>query len=205
VNTFKPLRTFGCCALLFLLTACETAPRNEGTSGRRMDPTSDSPAELGSRDLRSADLIESTDKMAQGIARRLDINDRDNPPRIFVGEIENRTSRPHKDYQVFLNRLRAQLSVAGTRHGLDMRRERQFVEQQRAREYGGKQPDRTAEAYQSEAEYVLTGIVQDLPSGGTNYYLIEFQLVQLVDYAESGPDVGPGAIVWENFYEVKFQ
>lgn len=170
-----------------------------------MDPTHDSPAEIGSRDLGSADLVTATDKMAMDIARRLDINNRNSPPRIFVGEIENNTSRPYKDYQVFLNRLRAELGVAGTRHGLDMRRERQFVETQRAREFGNKQPDRTADAYKSEAEYVLTCIVQNLPAGGSQYYLLEYQLVQLVDYAESGPDVGPGAIVWTNFYEVKFQ
>lgn len=184
---------------------CETPPRNQGTSGHRMDPTHDSPAELGSRDLGSADLVTATDKMAMDIARRLDINDRESPPKIFVGEIENNTSQPHRDYQVFLNRLRAELGVAGTRHGLHMIRERDFVETQREREFGEKQPDRTAEMYQSEAEYVLTCIVQDLPAGGSNYYLLEYQLVQLVDHALSGPDEGPGAIVWTNFYEVKFQ
>lgn len=192
-------------ALAGVLVGCETAPRNQGTSGRRMDPTHDSPAEIGSRDLGSADLVTATDQMAQDIARKLEINNRENPPRIFVGEIENHTSKPHKDYQVFLNRLRAELGTAGTRYGLDMRRERQFVETQRAREYDHKDPARTPEAYRSEAEYVLTCIVQDLPSGGSNYYLLEYQLVQLVDHAASGPDVGPGAIVWTDFYEVKFQ
>ncbi len=194
-----------CAAATALAVGCETAPRNQGTSGYRMDPTHDSEAELGSLDLRSADLVAATDKMAMDMAQRLDISNRDNPPRIFFGEIENETSRPNRDYQIFLNRLRTLLGVAGTRHGLDIRRERQFVEKQRAREYGDKQPDRAPSAYRSEAEYVLTCVVSDLPSGGTNYYLLEYQLVQLVDVAESGPDAGPGAIVWTNFYEVKYQ
>ena len=88
---------------------------------------------------------------------------------------------------------------------MDFRRERAFVEQQRAREYGTADPIRSPDAYESRAEYVLTAIVSDLPRGGTDYFLIEYQLVQLVDRAVSGPDLGPGAIVWGNFYEVKYQ
>ena len=192
------------CVGVIALAGCSSTPQNRGASGGRMDPASDSPAEYGTLDLKSQDLVTATDKMARDIAQRLDIADRDNPPRIFVGEIENETGRPERDYQVFLNRLRAQLLASGTRHGLDMRRERSFVEQQRSREFGGKEQDKTAAAYRSEAEYVLTCIVQDMPTRGTNYYLLEYQLVQLVDVALSGPDGGPGAIVWSNFYEVKF-
>jgi len=83
-------------------------------------------------------------------------------------------------------------------------RERQFVETQRDREYGTKSPDSTSAAYKSRADYVLTCTVSDLPNAGTNYYMLDYQLVQLRD-AASGPDVGSGAIVWENMYEVKFQ
>lgn len=193
-------------SMLALLAGCSSPPANRGASGGRMDPASDSPSEYGTLDLRSQDLVTATDRMARDIAQRLDISNRDNPPRIFVGEIENQTTRPERDYQVFANRLRAQLlsSETSTRSGLDFRRERAFVEQQRNREFGGKDPDKTAAAYRSEAEYVLTCIVQDMPTRGTNYYLLEYQLVQLVDKAVSGPDVGPGAIVWSGFYEVKF-
>ncbi|MHC5023700.1 MAG: hypothetical protein ACYTGG_07290, partial [Planctomycetota bacterium] len=83
-------------------------------------------------------------------------------------------------------------------------RERQFVEEQRVREYGEKDPSSSAEAYQSRADFVLTCEIFDLPSGGSNYILLDYQLVQLRD-SETGPDVGPGAIVWENSYEVKYQ
>ncbi|MCA9296672.1 MAG: hypothetical protein KC983_09140 [Phycisphaerales bacterium] len=187
---------------------CQTTPApppNYGQTGGRMDPTHDAPSELGTLELHSQDLVTATDQMAMDIASRLDITNRVDPPRIFVGRIENETSQPARNYQIFLNRLRAQLLASGARHGLDMRRESEFVETQRNREFGTKQPDRTAAAYQSQNEYVLTCIVQDLPTNYTNYYLLEYQLVQLVDYAETGPNVGPGAIVWSNFYEVKFQ
>jgi hypothetical protein len=192
-------------AVLLLLSACQSGPENLGRSGGRLDPTHDSPVEVGVLDLRSADLVTATDHMAQDIAGRLDITNRSYPPRIVVGRIENRTGRPEQDYQVFLGRLRSQLLSSGARHGLDFRRERGFVEQQRAREYGVNDPQRSPHLYRSEAEYVLTCVISDLPAGGTVYYHLDFQLVQLVDEAISGPDVGPGAIVWSGFHEVKYQ
>ena len=187
------------------LAGCESAPENRGQSGRRVDPARDAPSELGSTTPRSEDVVVASDRMAMDIAQRLDINDRENPPRIVVGQIENRSSIPYQDYQIFLVRLRGLLQQAGTRHGLEFIREAAYIEQQREREFGDKDPTKTAEAYRSRAEYVLTCEIYDLPSGGTNYYLFSYQLVQIVDQAQSGPDVGAGAIVWENTYEVKYQ
>jgi len=183
------------------LFACHpTGPVNRGYSGSRIDPTRDGYSEAHTGSLRSADLITATDMMAQDIAGRLDITDRDSPPRIVVGEIENRTSMPHKSYQVFLTRLRAQLMSSGASNGLEFIRERSFVERQRDREYGRGSGDE----YESRADYLLSCEVRDMPSGGTQYFLLDYQLVQLRD-AKTGPDLGPGAIVWENKYEVKFQ
>src|SRR5690606_29582792 len=119
---------------------------------------------------RSADLIAATDQMAQDIAQRLDITNRESPPRIFVGLIENKSSQRNQNYQVFLARPRSQLNASGARHGLEFVRERAFVEDQRSREYGGKDAASTAAAYQSRADYVLTCEVYDLPSGGANYF-----------------------------------
>ncbi len=169
-----------------------------------MSEIPDSPSELGSKSPRSQDLVTATDKMAQDIASRLDIANRESPPRIFVGEIENNSVMVAKNFQVFLVRLRGQLHASGTRHGLEFVRERAYIEDQRDREYGGKDPASTSQAYKSRADYVLTCEIYDLPSGGTNYFLFDYQLVQLRD-AETGPDVGAGAIVWENVYEVKYQ
>ena len=189
-----------------LLTACASTqpPPNRGMSGSRLDPTHDAPSETGDRTLRSQDLVSATDKMAQDIASRLDITNRASPPRIFVGEIENKSVMREQNYQVFLARLRAQLNSSGARHGLQFVRERQYIEQQRDREYGGKEPDSTAAAYKSRADYVLTCEIYDHQTSGASYYMLDYQLVQL-RAAETGPDVGPGAIVWENMYEVKFQ
>jgi len=188
----------------FFLAACQTPPDNVGQSGRRMDPTHDSSGEYASLAPRAQDLVAATDKMAQDIASRLDVVRRDSPPRIFVGRIENHSSHLARNYQAFLVRLRSQLQASGSRAGLEFIRERDYIEQQRQREYGGEDPASTAAAYESRADYVLTCEIFDFPSGGTNYYLFDYQLVQLRE-AATGPDVGPGAIVWENSYEVKFQ
>lgn len=198
------LRIALCSLALMTLVACQTPPKNQGQTGGRMDPTHDAQSELGSTSPKSADLVAATDNMARDIAQRLDVSNKSSPPKIFVGEIENKTSGRNQNYQVFLARLRAQLNSSGARHGMEFVRERDFVETQRDREYGDKQPESSAAAYTSRADYVLTCEIYDLPSGGTNYYLLDYQLVQLRN-ASSGPDVGSGAIVWENSYEVKYQ
>ena len=186
------------------LSACHSTPHNQGHPGGRMDPAHDSAGEVYVQSPRSADLVAASDKMASDIARRLDINNPESPPKIFIGPAENRTSTPNVNFEIFLKKLRAELQSSGVRHGIQFIRERDFVEDQRNREYGKKDAESTAHAYKSRADYVLTCEVHDLPSGQTNYYLIDYQLVQLRD-ASTGPDVGAGAIIWENSYEVKFQ
>jgi hypothetical protein len=188
-----------------LLQACQSPPpANRGQSGYRMDPSHDAPSELGTQAPRSADLAAATDKMAQDLAMRLDIVNADSPPRIVVGRIENNTTMPHQNYQIFVVKLRAELQAAGTRHGLEFIRERRAVEAYRDEEYAGKDYDSSADAYMSQADYMLVCEIYDLPSGGTNYFLFDYQLVQLRE-AATGPNKVPGAIVWENSYEVKFQ
>ena len=183
---------------------CQSTPRNQGQSGGRLDPTHDAPSEVGSGSPRSAELVNSTDKMARDIAQRLDINNPASPPRIVLGPAENKTSMPEQNFDVFLARLRAQLQSSGVRHGVEFIKERRDMEYYRDLEYGGKSPGDSGDEYQSAADYMLICEVFDLPSAGTNYFLFSFQLVQLRE-ATTGPVVQPGSIVWENSYEVKYQ
>lgn len=190
-------------AVAMLVAGCNTPPENRGQSGYRIDPTHDSPGELDSTDLRSADLVNATDAMARDIAQRLDIVNATSKPRIVIGKIENKTRMPHQNYQVFLARLRAQLQASGAREGLEFIAERARMEQARNSEFGSTSED-SAATYASRADYMLTCEIYDLPSGYSNYYLLDYQLIQLRD-AATGPDVGSAAIVWENSYEVKYQ
>jgi hypothetical protein len=183
---------------------CQSTPQNRGQSGGRLDPTHDSLGEVGSTSPRSAELVNSTDKMAQDIAQRLDINNPASPPRIVLGPAENKTSMPQQNFDVFLARLRAQLQSSGVRHGVEFIKERRDIEYYRDLEYGGKSPGDSGDEYTSAADYMLVCEVFDLPSAGTNYFLFDFQLVQLRE-SPTGPNVRPGSIVWENSYEVKYQ
>ena len=63
----------------------------------------------------------------------------------------------------------------------------------------------TTSGYQSSAEYILTCVISDMPNRGSNYFLLDYQIVQLVPDATTGPDSGAGVIVWEKAYEVKYQ
>ena len=194
-------------SILLLLSGCasDNPPSNRGTTGGRMDPSRDAPSEMGSTDLRSADLLAATDRMAMDLAAREDINDPRNPPIFFIGPVINETSQPQQNYQIFLTRLRAVLNKSAASRGLDIRQDRDFMERMRQLEYGTTRDPESNKPYASPNEYVLTVIIHDLPSRGTNYYLIEYQLVQLEDYAESGPNRGTASIIWSDFYEVKFQ
>ncbi len=191
-------------ATLPALAACQTPPQRYGETGGRVEVTRDAPSEFGSRSPRSTDLVNATDRMAQAIAGRPDIVDPANPPTIVLGNVANRTtSIGPGDLDVYLVRLRATLNQSLEGRGIRFVRERAFVQDARASEYGNE-PGSAPQDYRSIADYLLTAEIFDMPRGGTNYYLISFQLVQLRE-AAGGPDTGAGVIVWEGSYEVKFQ
>ncbi|MFK7961037.1 MAG: hypothetical protein AB8G96_10980 [Phycisphaerales bacterium] len=201
----QPLAIIAGGILLTVAAGCETAPRTYGSAGGRMDPANDAPSEWGSGGLRSTELVNWSDKMAADIAGRIDIVDPTNPPVIVVGEMVNRTSTlGPQNLDVFLVRTRGRLTSSGARHGLRFVRERGFVEDARASEYGDRTAGSAPQDYTSLADYMLTGEIFDLPSGQTDFYLMSFQLVQLRD-AASGPDVGRGVLIWEGQSEVKYQ
>lgn len=205
----RPVRRFAAACLASVVVGavvvgCQgpspTPPPNRGSSGGRMDPSRDAASEIGSDNLRSQDLVVATDQMARSIAARPDINNPQSPPRIFVGPIENKTSQPHQNLQVFLARLQSQLGQSGVRHGIEFIVPSQRVRDARALEYGAYE----AQAYQSNADYMLACEVYDLPHLGTNYYFLDYQLIQLRE-TNTGPNQGAGSVVWFGSYEVKFQ
>lgn len=201
----RPLAALAGGALLILAAGCETPPQTFGSSGGRMDPTRDAPSEWGNGTLRSPELINWSDQMAANIASRIDVVDPANPPVIVVGNMVNKTTTlGPQDLDIFLVRTRGQLNASGARHGLRFVRERAFIEDARASEYGERTAGSSPTDYTSLADYMLTGEVYNMASGATDFYLMSFQLVQLRD-AASGPDVGRGMIVWEGQAEVKYQ
>ncbi len=185
--------------LLGVVAACNSPAKNRGWSTTK-DLDRRDPSEPG---LASKDLTTATDSMVQSIARHPDFRNAKYRTIVVMSRIRNRTSQPNKDFDIYLARIRVNLNRSGARKNIGFVESRSNVEAERAREgIGGRtesefeDPDAPAggSGYSSKARYVLKGVFYDAPAGGTNTYLLTFQLVRFSD----------GEIVWEDSYEVKF-
>lgn len=168
------------------LTACDTTPKNQGRAkSHRIE--SRLPSE-GSQ-IGSADLVTATDKAVAGIANVPQVRqDAGGPTFIVMDRVENQTSDPSANFQIYLARIRALLNQSGARQNLAFVETRSKAEGVLARE--GIPADQSA---RTRPKYALTGTFYDMPRGGTNYYLLTFQLM----------DLGNAQVVWEDSYEVK--
>lgn len=186
--------------VLIWAVGCGSSPaRNRGRTPVK-DLDRRDPSEHG---LASKDLTTATDAMVQSIAAHPDFRNAKHRTVVVMSRVRNRTSRPNKDFDIYLARIRVNLNRSGARRNIGFVAARSDVEAERAREgigsSGGSEfedPDAAPSGggYRSKARYVLKGVFYDAPSGGTNTYLLTFQLVRFSD----------GEIVWEDSYEVKF-
>ncbi len=140
------------------------------------------------RNLGSADLAQATDAMVSSIAQVREIADSDGDVVIVMDTIQNRTSMPSQDYDIFLARLRALLNQSGVRQQLVFVETRNRAEQIKARE--GYPVDQSS---RNLPRYALTGVAYSMKRGASAYYLLTFQLVDLTN------DI----VTWEDRYEVK--
>lgn len=140
------------------------------------------------RGLASKDLITATDQFVQRFAS--DRRTVESPTRlnIVVGEAQNMTSTPARNFDIYLARIRASLNASeSNRYNMAFIAPRREVDRIRQREGLGA-------AGATKADYYLTSQFFDLPNAGTNFYLLTFQVTDLAD----------GEIVFEDSYEVKF-
>ncbi|MBI1369585.1 MAG: hypothetical protein GC162_13135 [Planctomycetes bacterium] len=168
------------------LVGCDTTPKNEGTSRSYRIETRDVGA---GPNLGSADLVSASEKAVVGIAGVPEIQKAGDVKTIIVMDrVENKTSDPSANFQIYLARIRAALNQSGATRNLA------FVET-RAKAEGIKQREGIPadQSGRTRPNYALTGTFYDLPRGVSNYYLLTFQLVDLTN------DI----IVWEDSYEVK--
>ena len=166
------------------LAACETTTPDFGrTTTRPADQRVSS-----ERGLASKDLVSATDDMTQSIASMPEFRDAPYRVQIVMDRVQNRTSMPARDFDIYLARIRANLNQSGARYNIGFVENRSSLEAVRARE-GAPAID-----YQTKADDTLKGVFYDLPNRGSEYYLLTFQIVNLHD----------GQIMWEGSYEVKF-
>ncbi len=138
--------------------------------------------------LGAADLAAATDEMVASIAQVQAIRNAEGNVTIVMDAIDNKTSMPSQDYEVFLARLRAMLNQSAVRKHLVFVETRGTAEQIKQRE--GYPVERSARQL---PDYALSGSAYDLRRGGSAYYLLTFQLI----------DLRNDIITWQDSYEVK--
>lgn len=167
------------------LIGCDTTPRNEGAA-KSYRIESRLPSE--GPQLGSADLVVASEQAVASIADVSEIRDEEGPTVVVMDRIENETSDPSADFQIYLARIRALLNESGAQRDLAFVADRSRASSIRAREgLSSEEPTRV------RPKYALTGIFYDMPRGQTNYNLLTFQLIDLTSEL----------VIWENSYEVK--
>ena len=187
----KKIKTMGAVLALGATAAmvgCHSdGPRNEGLIKSR---------DVSSRDysegtqLGSLDLTTATQRAVVKMVERLNEIEKKKKGKIVIvlDRVENKTSDPSANFEIYLARMRAVMNQTGARHDV------QFVAKN-ARAAAIRQREGLAKAgNRNRPDYALTAAFYDLPRGQTNYHLLTFQLV----------DIDTGDIVWEPpQYEVK--
>ncbi|MEZ6212502.1 MAG: hypothetical protein R3B46_14880 [Phycisphaerales bacterium] len=181
--------TVGLTSLAFLSACRSNPPRVENRGATTTAPLDKRlPSERG---LASKDLVTATDEMIESIANHPEFINAPYRLQIVMDQVVNRTTMPARDFDIYLARIRARLNESGARYNLGFVLPKADIEHLRRKE--GLDPAGSSD-FASKADYVLRGVFYDAPSGGTNTYLLTFQIVDLHD----------AQITWEGSYEVKF-
>ncbi len=176
-------------ATLGTLVGCQTDKPEHYRNER--PPVTD--LEPGDRGLQSSEVVEASDLLVQKILSLPEVN---HSPRrltvVFTG-LEDFTRRRHFNYDIFLERLKTNISEQGRdriaivsnkdkyfgirNRELDpTRAERDdFAQNDPARNGGIGNPP----ANRVQPDFALTGKVMDMPNRETNYYLFTFTLADI--------------------------
>jgi hypothetical protein len=144
------------------------------------------------RGLQSKDVTSASDQMARDLLA--DPLIRANPSQLTIvrDTFEDRTvGRDWQgNYDIFLNRLSINLARSGGGR-VTLVMNRSTLANLRSQE----RDEAPGTMSRIQPDYLLRGVVMDMPNRQTNYYLLEFQLV----------DLRSGVISWTNKYEVKVE
>ena len=147
--------------------------------------------------LQSKDVVQASDQMAMDLLALPELNVSNKRWLIVVDRVENRTVNSRFDLDVFLLRLKSNLAKHGKgRVQLIENREklRELQSRELESEVDGSVKGAPAPGPKGiQPDYALYARINELPSRGTSYYLIEFTLTNLTDRT----------LAWNNSYEVK--
>lgn len=172
--------------LAAMLTAgCATDRPQE--YGRQRPPVD----QLDARDrgLQSKDVVSATDQLAMDLLAAPKLNASRTTWTMVVVSMENKTTDPRFNYDIFIERLRGLLARhGGDRITLIENRDRYRDLQAKELEHGARPQDAGI-----QPDYALYGKVMELPNRGTSYYLMDFTITNLQTRQQ----------VWSGQYEVR--
>lgn len=149
--------------------------------------------------LQSKDVVSASDKMARDLLASPVVRQSPTQLTVVPKSLEDHTidRRGFTNYDIFLARLRSNLGIQGQGQ-ITLLENRSKLGRTRAEELDQERDDfqqggGPRGAGRIQPNFALNGKVFDMPNRGTNYYLLEFNLVDLRD----------GRIAWTNRYEVK--
>ncbi len=180
-------------AACLLLTGCA----EHGYSYYRPGVSSFQPGDQG---LQSRDLVDMTNRLAADLLKIPEIAQNPNKVIIVMTGIDNKTSQPWQNDQIYLARMRALLNQYA-RDRIAFVIQPQELQQLQQQELGGAGGDAFEQSSRGQVpqntrmipQYALKGVFYDLPNSATTYYLCTFQLVNLQT----------GEVVWEGHYETR--
>ena len=155
--------------------------------------------------LGSKDVVSASDQMAQDLLASPDLNASHTQWTMVVADVENKTTGNHFDLNIFIERLRSNLSQYGKgRVQLIENRDKLRQLQSKELEYPSSGSDQYGQGGGGgghgapgpagiQPDYALYGRIMELPNRGTSYFLCEFTVTDLKTRQQ----------VWVNKYEVK--
>jgi hypothetical protein len=177
-----------------IAVGCSDRPHQYGQERPPVDQLT-----AGNTGLQSKDVVSATDQMAADLLALPELNASQKQWTIVVTNVDNKTQDPRFNYDVFTERLRAQLARQG--HGRvalienrDTYKNLQSKELEQGNDEfgqgGGKaQPGPVGQ----NPDYALRATVIEMPNRATSYYMVTFYLTNLNTRVQ----------VWTNDYEVQ--
>jgi hypothetical protein len=170
------------------LVGCSDKPHGYGQDRPPVD-------QLDSRDrgLQSKEVVDASDLLVQKILALPEFNGPTRRP-VVVTNIENRTTEPNFNYDIFLQRLKTNIGEHG-RDRIFLVDNRAHINKVRSEEiettggggaqggFGqgdGRQVGGGGPGASVQPEWELSGVVSELPNRGTSYYHFEFNLNNVI-------------------------
>ncbi len=193
-NSFRVSSVFTV-ALLALAAGC-SQDRPRDYASQRPDV-----GQLDERDrgLQSKDVVSATDQLAVDLLQAPELNASRTQWTMVVTNVENQTSDPRYNLDIFTERFRVNLNRYGKGRVTLIENKAKFADL-RNRELGGERDDFgqggggvDAGSGGIQPDYALYGRIIEMPNRGTSYFFCQFNVTDLRTRQQ----------VWSNAYEVK--